>query len=147
MPSLKDLYPELETDYSEGFDIKGVEIPAHFMKEIYERIPPDELTVKQLINECLAFGIMKRDEDSCLQEWAKEEAQEYGRMGRRKADAGFKVFWDSIQHDASLIWKRNPALSASQVAEKIAGDMKNLAPEYRRSARTIRDRIKKPKKT
>ena len=151
MPLLKDLYPELEIDYSDGFNLEGVEIPAHVMNRIREQIPPGELTVEKFLNECLAFGLMKKDEDSTLQEWAKEdahkEAQEYGRMGRRKADAGFKVFWDPIQHEANLIWKRNPALSVSQVAEKIAEDMKNRAPEESRSVRTIRGKIKKPKQS
>jgi len=150
MPLLKDLYPELEIDYSDGFDIEGVEIPAHVMKKIIERIPPGELTPKMILNECFAFGLMKRDEDSCLKEWAREDAlkkaQEYGRMGRRKADAGISMLWDSIQYEANMIWGKNYALSVSQVVERIASDMNNLPPEDRRSARTVRARIKKPKK-
>ena len=151
MPLVKDLFPELVIDYLDGFDIEGVEVPADVMKKIYERISPDELTPKQLLNECFAFGLLKRDEDSCLKEWASEDAhkkaQEYGRMGRRKADAGMQIFWDSIQHEANQIWKRNYALSASEVAKKIATDMENLPPEDSRSVRTIRGRIKRPKKT
>jgi hypothetical protein len=148
MPLLKDIYPELKIDYSD-FDLEGVEIPAHVMQKILKQIPPDELTVEQLVNECIGLGLMKKDEASLMHKWAEEaalkQAQEYGLLGREKANAGFKVFWDAIQHEANLIWKRRPAFSIKQVAEIIARDMKNLPLEDRRSARTIRGKIKKPK--
>ena len=74
MPLLKDLYPYLEVDYTDGFDLEGVEIPAHIMQRILEQIPPDELTVKRLANECYEYGIMKRDEVTLINEWAEEAA-------------------------------------------------------------------------
>ena len=151
MPLLKDLYPYLEVDYTDGFDLEGVEIPAHIMQRILEQIPPDELTVKRLANECYEYGIMKRDEVTLINEWAEEaalkQAQEFGRLGRIRANAGFDTFWAPIQHEANLIWKRRPSLSVNQVAEMIATRMKNGPPEDMRSARTIRGKIKKPKKT
>lgn len=151
MPLLKDLYPELEIDYSDGFDLEGVEIPAHVMQKILEQIPPDELTVERVTNECFEYGIMKRDEVAFINEWAEEAAlkrdRKYGLMGREKANAGFQLFWDPIQHEANQIWKRRPALSKNQVAEMIAKRMKNGPPEDRRSARTIRGKIRKPKQT
>lgn len=151
MPLIKDLFPELAIDYTDGIDVEGVEVPADVMKKIYERISPDELTPQLFLNECLAFGLLKREEDSCLKKWAREDdhklAQEYGRMGRKKANAGVQIMWDSIQHEADRIWKRNYALSKLAVAGIIARNMEDLPPEDRRSVRTIRDRIKKPKKT
>jgi hypothetical protein len=149
MPLLKDLYPEFEIDYSDGFDLEGVEIPAHVMQKILEQIPPDELTVKRLANECYEYGIMKRDEVTLINAWAEEaalkQAQEFGRMGRKKANAGFNAFWEPVQHDANQIWKRRPTLSVNQVAEMIAKQMKRRPPEEWRTARTIRGKIKKPK--
>jgi hypothetical protein len=43
-------------------------------------------------------------------------------MGRIKADAGMQIMWDSIQDEANEVWKRNYALSASEVAKRIASD-------------------------
>ena len=151
MPLLKDLYPELEIDYSDGFDLEGVSIPAHVMQKILAQIPPDELTTERITHECFEYGIMNRDEVAQMNEWAEEaalkKAQEYGRMGRKKANAGYEVFWEPIQHEANQIWKRRPALSKNQVAEIIAKRMKNGPPEDRRSVSMIRRKIRKPKQT
>ena len=124
MPSLKDLFPELVTDYLDGFDIEGVEVPADVMKRIYERISPDELTPKQLLNECFAFGLLKRDEDSCLKEWAREDAVLNGIKSGEVRSKNAQDLYREWQEIADIKWRRAPGLSKPEIAEYIVEGQK-----------------------
>jgi len=149
MPSTKGL-SHLTVDLSDGYDVKGVQISGRALKIICARIPTEEFTLKRVLNDCLSYGIAHRDNKKLTHEWAKEDkhkiSQEYGRMGRREANVGSQEMWESIQQEANKIWKIDYSLLISQVAEKIAAGMENLPAEDRRTVRTIRGRIKKPKK-
>jgi hypothetical protein len=72
MPSTKGL-SHLKVDYSDGYDVDGIQISGRVLKIICARIPPEEFTYKRVINDCLSFGFGYRDDKKLTDDWAKEE--------------------------------------------------------------------------
>ena len=56
MSSTKGL-SHLEVDYSDGYDVDGVQISGRVLKIICARIPPAEFTHERVLNDCLSFGM------------------------------------------------------------------------------------------
>jgi hypothetical protein len=83
--SSTNIMSNLDIDYSDGYNVEGIQISGRVLKIICARIPPEEFTHKRVLNDCLSFGLAYRDEKKYSDDWYKEKqrkiSQEHGRHG------------------------------------------------------------------
>ncbi len=136
----------LEVDYSDGFDVDGVQLSGRVLQIICARIPPEEFTHKRVLNDCLSFGFGYRDEKKSKDDWTKEKqrriSQEHGRSGGLKTSILIEDMHDDWQIIANNLFKNNPDMSVRKASEIIARESnqdwgKHYSPDH------IRKYIKK----
>jgi hypothetical protein len=125
MSSTKGL-SHLEVDYSDGYDVDGVQISGRVLEIICARIPPEEFTYKRVINDCLSFGFGYRDNKKLMDDWAEEDqlkiSQKHGRNGGLKTSITIKDIHDDWQITADSLFKNNPDMSIRAASRMIARD-------------------------
>ena len=145
MSSTKSL-SNLEIDYSDGFNVEGIQISGRVLKIICARIPPEEFTHKRVLNDCLSFGFAYRDEKKFADDWDKEKqhkiSQEHGRDGGLNTSIIIQDIHDDWQIMDDNLFKNNPDMKIREASRIIARDsIQDWGKQY--SSDHIRKYIKK----
>jgi hypothetical protein len=144
--SSTNIMSNLDIDYSDGYNVEGIQISGHVLKIICARIPPEEFTHKRVLNDCLSFGFAYRDDKNFADDWAKEKqlksSQEHGRKGGLKTSITIENIHDDWRIMADNLYKNNSKLSERAASRIISRDSiqdwgKQYSPDH------IRKYIKK----